>query len=201
MHQSNFFLQGEVGHNGLPQWLAEQIGLYGNEPESVQLVIWINSNGGDVLAAIEAINLMRSSPIPVVTIINGCAESAALLVAMAGHRRFAFNNAWGMAHHFSTGMEGSYHDLMDSLKHNDILHLTMTNLFKAYSTASANDIDTILLGRMTSWLTADDLLGYGLIDEIIDPGEGLRERVLGNVAKSKNEGLKVKKQAKTKKQV
>ena len=180
MHIANYFLQGEVTHAGLPQWLAEQIGLFGNTPEAVQLIIWVNSNGGDLLAAIEAINLMKASSIPVTTIVNGSAESAALLVAMAGHTRLAFPSSWGMAHHFSTAMEGSYHDLMDSVKHNEILNEEMTVLIQEHSSLDDETIADIMLGRKTTWLSATDLLEAGLIDAVIDPTPDLRERLLHN---------------------
>ena len=130
-------------------------------------MIWINSNGGDVLAAIESINLIKSSPIPVVTIINGCAESAALLIAMAGHRRLIFESSWGMAHHFSTSMEGNYHELIDSVKHNNLLHHLMMELFKKHSKLSEKEIDAKLLGRKHTWLDANELKKMGLVDEII----------------------------------
>lgn len=164
--------------------------MHGSDPEAVQLVIWVNSNGGDVLAAIESINLMKSSPIPVVTVINGCAESAALLIAMAGHRRLIFESSWGMAHHFSTSMEGNYHELIDSVKHNNLLHHLMMELFKQHSKLSEKDIDAKLLGRKHTWLNANELKKMGLVDEIIKPGPGLMRRILSNGAKEEKNNPK-----------
>ena len=191
MHVANYFLQGEVTHSGLPQWLAEQTGLWGNEPEAVSLVIWINSSGGDVLAAIESINLMRSSPIPITTVISGCAESAALLVAIAGHRRLIFERSWGMAHHFSTTLEGSYHDLADSLKHNELLNDVMLDIFKEHSDLTSEEISSTLLSRKTNWLSSKELKKLGLVDEILKPGSSLFERLLnGGTKKGKSSSKK-----------
>lgn len=191
MHVANYFLQGEVTHSGLPQWLAEQTGLWGNEPEAVRLVIWINSSGGDVLAAIESINLMRSSPIPITTVISGCAESAALLVAIAGHRRLIFERSWGMAHHFSTTLEGSYHDLADSLKHNELLNDVMLDIFKEHSDLTSEEISSTLLSRKTNWLSSKELKKLGLVDEILKPGSSLFERLLnGGTKKGKSSSKK-----------
>jgi len=191
VHVANYFLQGEVTHSGLPQWLAEQTGLWGNEPEAVRLVIWINSSGGDVLAAIESINLMRSSPIPITTVISGCAESAALLVAIAGHRRLIFERSWGMAHHFSTTLEGSYHDLADSLKHNELLNDVMLDIFKEHSDLTSEEISSTLLSRKTNWLSSKELKKLGLVDEILKPGSSLFERLLnGGTKKGKSSSKK-----------
>lgn len=177
MRIENFFLQGDIGHSGLPQFLTEATGYHGETVEAVQLTIWINSSGGDLLAALEAINLIRSSPIPVVTVINGHAESAALLIAMSGHRRFAFDTSWGMAHHFSTAVEGSYHDLMDMVRSNQLLDNAMRRLYKDFTKVTDEDIETKMMGRGTLWMGPDELVEYGLVDEIISGREG-RSKIL-----------------------
>lgn len=184
MHVANYFLQGDITNNGLPQWLSEVGGFGGSgNLDYGKIVVWINSAGGDVLAAIEAINLIKSSPIPVTTIINGCAESAALLIACAGHHRKAFKNAWGMAHHFSTAMEGNYHELKNSLYHNELLHTTMKDIFVENSNLSSEKVEEMLLGKGSRWMSAEELLYFGLIDEIIVPDVKLRSRVVSNEKK------------------
>lgn len=196
MYLANYFLQGEVSHSGLPQWLAEQIGLHGSDPEAVQIVIYINSGGGDVLAAVEAINLIRSSPIPVTTVINGCAESAALMIAITGHRRLVFNTSWGMAHHFSTGMEGTYHDLMDSLKHNGLLHDLLVEIYASHSKMSVSEVEKKILGRQNTWLSADELLALGLVDEIVSPGPAFVRKIINYDGSTKEKAKKSAKAAK-----
>lgn len=167
MNIAHYFVQGEVSHTGLPQWLVEHTGLYGHPAEADKIVIWINSNGGDVLAALEAINLMRASEVPIITIINGAAESAALLIAVAGHRRLAFSNSWGMAHNFSTSAEGNYHDLADMAKHNELLQEAMADVLERGSSLSNKEVKERFLGRGTKWYSADELLELKLIDRIV----------------------------------
>lgn len=167
MRIDNFFLQGDVGHSGLPQWLAERLGYFGDSVQDVQLTVWINSPGGDLLAALEAINLIKSSPIPIVTVINGHAESAALLIALAGTRRLAFDTSWGMAHHFSTAAEGNYHDLTDMVRSNELLSASMKDIYTNYTLVPEDIIDSKMMGRGTTWLSAVEMLEYGMIDEII----------------------------------
>ena len=175
MKIAHYFLQGEVDHNGLPQWLAEHTGLYGDDPDVGKLVIWINSGGGDVLAAIEAINLMKSSDIPVVTVINGAAESAALLIAASGHLRLAYYNSWGMAHHFSTSAEGSYHDIADMVKHNELLHDAMVGILESGSGLMEDEVEDMLLSRGSRWYGAKQLQELGLIDEVIEDHKQLKK--------------------------
>lgn len=180
MYIANFFVQGEVTHSGLPQWLSETIGMDGQTPDAARINIWINSEGGDLLAAIEAINLMAMSSIPITTIINGSAESAALLIAMAGHRRLVMKNAWGMGHHFSTQQAGNYHDLMDSVKHNELLDKTMKDLFIKYTGMDEATITEHFLGRGTTWLSSEDLVKFGIVDEIVEPSPALLEKLREN---------------------
>ena len=49
------------------------------------LKIFINSNGGDVFAAIPLIDAISNSSIPIHTFIEGIAASAASLISMMGH--------------------------------------------------------------------------------------------------------------------
>lgn len=174
MKIAHYFLQGEVDHNGLPQWVAENTGLYGDTTDVSSLVIWINSGGGDVLAALEAINLIKSSDVPVVTVINGAAESAALLIAASGHRRFAFHNSWGMAHHFSTSAEGSFHDINDMVKHNELLHNAMVGILEMGSHLMEDEVEDMLLSRGSRWYGASQLKELGLIDEVIESHSQLK---------------------------
>lgn len=193
MKISNYFISGEIGGSDLVHWLAEEIGLYGSN-EAARIVLHINSPGGDVLTAIQVINMMKSSPVPVYTVVNGSAESAALLILMAGHRRAAFQNSFGMAHHVSTEMGGNYHSLKEAVNQLDILHNLMLDLWKEHSKLEENMIKAFMLGRGETYLTSQQMLTHGMIDEIIHPGPGLLSFVQGQQGHEKK-GSKGKKQA------
>jgi len=152
MKIDHYFLQGEVDHSGLPQWLAEHTGLYGDDPDVGKLVIWINSGGGDVLA-----------------------ESAALLIAASGHLRLAYQNSWGMAHHFSTSAEGSYHDIADMVRHNELLHDAMVGILESGSALMNDEVEDMLLSRGSRWYGSMQLKELGLIDEVIEDHKQLKK--------------------------
>lgn len=191
MKISNYFISGEIGGSDLVHWLAEEIGLYGSN-EAARIVLHINSPGGDVLTAIQVINMMKSSPVPIYTIANGSAESAALLILMAGHKRAALKNSFGMAHHVATEIGGNYHSLKDSVAQLEILNNLMLELWQEHSTLEEHMIRTFMLGRGETYLTSDMLLAHGMIDEIIQPGPGLLEFVQGvkDNEKKSNKGKK-----------
>lgn len=190
MKISNYFISGEIGGSDLVHWLAEEIGLYGSN-EAARIVLHINSPGGDVLTAIQVINMMKSSPVPVYTIVNGSAESAALMILMAGHKRAAMRNSFGMAHHVATEIGGNYHSLKDSVAQLEILNNLMLDLWKEHSSLEEHMIRNFMLGRGETYLTSQQLLNHAIIDEIIDPGPGLLQFTQGsNNEKKSNKGKK-----------
>lgn len=161
MTHKAFFLRGNT-YEQLPDWL------YGNR-DAKDLFININCLGRDVLCAIEAVNLMGTLSANITTTIIGAAESSALLIAMSGNVRKAYYNSWGMAHPFSTTIEGDYFDHVDAQKHNEILHEMLFRIVQEKTKLTKRVIYNRLLGRKTAWLTVDDLLELNIIDSVIYP--------------------------------
>lgn len=156
-----FFLRND-NYTKLPEWINSQA-------DDQDITIYINSTGGDVLAAIEAVNLMKKHTGDVTTIINGCAESAALLIAISGDdgNRKCFRNSWGMTHAFSTAVEGSYYELKDVQKHHDILHNIILDIYSEATDLPKAQIETALFNRQARWLTPQEMMQLNMIDDII----------------------------------
>lgn len=159
--ETTFFLRNDT-FDKLPEWVYAQ-------DNNKNIAIYVNSTGGDVLAAIEAVNLIKEHMGNVTTIINGCAESAALLIAISGDvgLRRCFRNSWGMAHAFSTVIEGDYYDLKDAQKHHDILHSTILDIYSRTTNLPRAITERTLFNRQNKWLTPDEMLKLNMIDEII----------------------------------
>lgn len=188
MSTLNFQLTGEISYGDLPATLIELSNQEDSEDPIDHVVVWINSPGGNLLAAVEVINLIKASKIPVTTIVNGAAESAALLILSAGHRRIALENSFGMAHHFSTGMEGTYHQFQDHLQQSNLLHSIMENIFTENTKLTKANINKLLLGRQDEFLTPERMLKYGIVDKVMKADQDL----LGKV----NESFKPRKKKK-----
>lgn len=159
MENKTFFLHNNTLEK-LPDWLHDN-------KTTPDITININCTGGDVLYAIESINLMKAHKGQITTTITGCAESSALLIAMSGHKRYAYSNAWGMTHPFSTNIEGTYYDHLDAQKHNKILHATLINIIQEKTHLPPKIISKQLLGRKNTWLTPLELLKLNIIDAVI----------------------------------
>lgn len=70
--------------------MAELNGSYEKPPP---IYLHINSPGGDVFAALSAVDTIRLSPVPVITIVEGLAASAATLISIVGNERWIAENA------------------------------------------------------------------------------------------------------------
>lgn len=130
--------------------------------------VHINSNGGsvyDCLAAVDTIEQYKKLGIPVHTYIEGCCFSAATILASCGSKRYMSENATYMIHEMSTNFTGKLSDMENvaaSMKNT-------TNIFKKiyskYSKLSAKEIKTLI--EKERYITSEEVLNYGLIDEIL----------------------------------
>jgi len=134
--------------------------------EPKPLKIFINSNGGDVFAAIPIIDAIKNCSIPIYTYIEGMAASAASLISMVGHKRFITKNSFMLIHELRSGIQGTYSDIMDEKENCDKL---MNVIKKIYLERSSGKLDSDVLEKILKRdiiLTADESLTYGLVDEI-----------------------------------
>ncbi len=131
------------------------------------LKIYINSNGGEIFAAIPLIDAIKNCSIPVYTYIEGIAASAASLISMAGHKRFITQNSFMLIHELRTGVEGKYSDIMDEKENCDKL---MDIIKQSYLSRTNNHLSPEILDKILKRdiiLSSKECINYGLVDEII----------------------------------
>ncbi len=135
--------------------------------EPKPLKIYINSNGGEIFAAIPLIDAIKNCSIPVHTYVEGIAASAASLISIAGHKRFITKNSFMLIHELRTGVEGKYSDIMDEKENCDKLMGVIKNsyLSKTNGKLSAKVLDKIL--KRDILLSSTECVEYGLVDEIL----------------------------------
>jgi ATP-dependent Clp protease protease subunit len=135
--------------------------------EPKPLKIYINSEGGEIFAAIPLIDAITNSKIPIHTYIEGIAASAASLISMAGHKRFISTNSFMLIHELRTGVEGTYSNLTDERENCDKLMGVITNFYKKKTENKfSNEMLQSILKRDII-LSSTECLAYGLVDEII----------------------------------
>lgn len=131
---------------------------------SAAVEVRINSPGGDVAAGLAIFNALR--PRKPTVYIDGIAASIASLIAMAGVRIIAAENALVMVHDPWTAAQGNSGSLRRTA---DLLDKHRDAMLSAYlRTGLARDA---LLGLLSdeTWMTAEEAVAFGFVDEIAEP--------------------------------
>lgn len=128
--------------------------------------IFINSPGGDLDSTLAFIGLMNISKTPIWTVDACWAYSAAGLILMAGHKRYALPNTECLIHSGSGQLGGSYEQTTEQMKNYKYLVDKMRDFI-----LSKTKIDQKLFKKNSQkdWYIYDDeMLNLGIVDEIID---------------------------------
>ena len=131
--------------------------------EGQPIDVYINSGGGSVFAGSEIYSALREYPGKVSIHIVGLAASAASVIACAGHSDIS-PTAMMMVHTVSGGARGDYH-VME--KESEILQKANEAVSAAYMQKCGISLQEALnMMDKESWLTADEAVKLGLVDEI-----------------------------------
>ena len=133
--------------------------------EPANLYLHINSYGGSVFAGLSSVDYIINSKVPVTTVIDGCAASAATLMSVVGHRRLMHRHSYMLIHQLSSGMWGKYEELKDDMENSENLMNVIKEIYIKHTNIPKRELDKIL--KHDLWLDAKTCLKYGLIDEII----------------------------------
>lgn len=173
------WVKGEIGENVEPSddlvslfELSKLILYYNKEDKDIPIEqrkpikIFIHSNGGDLDATLAFVGLINISKTPVWTI-NACwSYSAAGLILMAGHKRFALPNTECLIHSGSGQLGGSYEQATEQMKNYKYLVDKMREFV-----LDKTKIDQKLLKKNSQkdwYIYTDDMLNLGIVDEIVD---------------------------------
>ena len=130
------------------------------------IYIHINSFGGSVFAAMSTIDTIINCPIPVVTIIEGAAASAATLISVVADHRIITRNSFMLIHQLSSMTWGKMEDLEEEMGN---LRKLMNRIKKIYTDKTqlkGSELDEIL--KHDIWWESKKCLEVGLVDKIID---------------------------------
>jgi len=146
------------------------------KPENETLKVLINSGGGDVWAGQEIYSLLHGRD-DVEIEIQSMAGSAASVIAMANHCAMS-PVAMIMIHNVAMyGAGGDYHDMK---KNAEILQQYNEALAEAYTEKTGMDKGEVLkLMDRETWLTANQSLELGFVDELIEPKAAVTNAISG----------------------
>ncbi len=127
--------------------------------------IHINSYGGSVFAGLSAVDYIKNSKIPVHTIIDGCAASAATLMSCVASRRYMHRNACMLIHQLSGLMWGKFQEMKDDMQNSEMLMEKIKKIYRENTKIPEEELEKIL--KHDIWWEAEKCLEYGLVDELI----------------------------------
>ena len=131
------------------------------------LFLHIQSFGGCIFSGLSAMDqvLQIRRKVPIFTIIDGCAASAATFVSIVGTKRYMNPNAFMLIHQLSSSMWGKYSEFQDEMENLDRLMEKIREIYGKYTTVPKKALDVIL--KRDLWIGPQDCMKYGLIDEIL----------------------------------
>jgi len=136
---------------------------YSMDPPPIRL--HITSGGGSVIAAYSIIDCMEELKVPVHTIVDGYAASAATLISVHGNKRLIKKNASMLIHQVRSGMWGKMAELEDDFKNIKKIHEKIKDIYEEKTNLKRNELVKILKHDL-DW-DAEECLERGLVDEII----------------------------------
>lgn len=138
----------------------------GKEPQDRQpILLYLVSNGGDVDAGFELIDAIINSKTPVYTINLGYQYSMGFLIGLAGHKRYASQNAKYLMHDGSNFIYNSGAKAQDQMAFNKKVEERVKNYILAHSKLTSKEYDSKL--RVEWYLFADEAKEKGFVDYII----------------------------------
>ena len=162
------FLGGEIYDEMANLIVAQMLFLEMENPDA-DISLYINSPGGSVTAGMAIFDTMRYIKPQVRTLCVGMAASMGAFLLMAGEKgkRFALPNSEVMIHQPSGGAQGQATDVAI---HADWILRTKDKMNRLMSEMTGQPLETIQHdAERDHFMTAEEALRYGIVDEIYQP--------------------------------
>ena len=162
------FLGGEIDDDTANLVVAQMLFLEMEDPDQ-DIMLYINSPGGSISAGMAIYDTMQYVKCEVSTVCVGMAASmgAFLLAAGAKGKRKALPNAEIMIHQPLGGARGQATDIAIQAEQIMRIKRKMNELLSKHTGQTIKTIEKDV--ERDHYMTADEALKYGLIDEIIAP--------------------------------
>lgn len=141
---------------------AHKLGL----SEPIPIYLHINSYGGSIFAGFDAVDYITSCKVPVYTIIEGCAASAATLMSVVGKKRYIRPNAYMLVHQLSSGMWGKMNEIEDDFVNLKELMNNIKTIYEKHTKIPKKELNEIL--KHDLWWRPEKCLSLGLVDELYE---------------------------------
>lgn len=164
--ERTLFLNGTIAEDSwfdddvTPQMFKEEL-----MDGSGNITVWINSPGGDCVAAAQIYNMLREYKGDVTVKIDGIAASAASVIAMAGDKVLMSPVSMMMIHNPMTIAFGDSGEMQRAI---DMLFSVKDSIINAYELKTGlSRVKLAHLMDAETWMDANKAIELGFADEII----------------------------------
>ena len=133
---------------------------------SGDVVIWINSPGGDCIAASQIYGMLMDYPGNVTVKIDGVAASAASVIAMAGTKVLMVPTALMMIHNPATFAFGDHGDMRRAIEMLDEVKESIINAYEIKTGLSRAKLSHLMENE--TWMNANKAVEMGFADGILE---------------------------------
>ena len=132
---------------------------------SGDITVWINSPGGDCIAAAQIYNMLIEYKGNVTVKIDGIAASAASVIAMAGTKVCVSPVSMRMIHNPSAGIYGHTAEMQKAIEMLDEVKESIVNAYEIKTGMSRAKISRLMDAE--TWMDANSAMEMGFADEIL----------------------------------
>ncbi len=129
------------------------------------VTVWINSPGGDCIAASVIYTALKEYPGDITVKVSGLAASAASVVAMAGDRVEMAATSMMMIHNPSTTVYGDHSEMKKAIKVLEEVKESIINAYEKKTNLPRDDISKLMENE--TWMNAKKAIELGFADSII----------------------------------
>lgn len=151
---------------------------------SGKVTVWINSPGGDSLAASQIYTMLKDYKNSVTVKIDGLAASAASVIAMAGDKIIMSPTSLMMIHNPSTIAQGDHNDMKKAIDILDEVKESIINAYEAKTHKSRSYLSKLM--EEETWMNAKKALELGFADEILGSDDNITDSYMFKVKEFDN---------------
>ena len=129
------------------------------------ITVWINSPGGDCVAAAQIYNMLKDYPGKVTVKIDGIAASAASVIAMAGDKTYMSPVSMMMIHNPSTIAMGDHAEMQKAIEMLDEVKESIINAYVLKTGLSRARLSHLMDAE--TWMNANTAIELGFADGLI----------------------------------
>ena len=139
--------------------------LYLESKSNEDINLYISSPGGDCISGLSIIDAMSLCKCKVNTYaIGDCCSMAFVILVCGTGKRFIYPHAFTMYHEVFSMAAGHTTSLKNEVKHTEDLQNVLFDLILSHTKLTREDLEK---GPVDTWLTAEQSLGYGIVDKIL----------------------------------